>query len=161
MPSKVNPVPPGYHSLTPYLVLSDAAKAIEFYSQAFGAKEISRMNGPSGKIMHAELQIGDSRMMLSDEMMANRSPQSLGGSPVSIFLYVEDVDSVFSQAVSAGATADMPPADMFWGDRYGKLTDPFGNLWGLATHIEDVAPEEMGKRAQEAMSQMASSASQS
>lgn len=118
------------------------------------------MGTPGGKIGHAELKIGDSVIMLSDEMMGNRSPQSLGGSPVSIFLYVEDVDSVFNQAVKAGAKSDAPPADMFWGDRYGKLTDPFGHLWGLATHIEDVAPQEMEKRAKAAMAQMAQSAGQ-
>jgi PhnB protein len=156
MSTQVNPVPPGYHTVTPYLVLSDAAKAIDFYERAFGAKQIARMGGPDGKIGHAELKIGDSIIMLSDEMRGNKSPQTLGGSPVSIFLYVEDVDSVYNRAVGAGATADMPPADMFWGDRFGRLTDPFGHAWSLATHIEDVAPEEMGKRAQAAMAQMAS-----
>lgn len=160
MAAKVNAIPPGYHSVTPYLVLSDASRAIDFYKQAFGAKELSRMGIPGGKIGHAELKIGDSVIMLSDEMMGNRSPQSLGGSPVSIFMYVEDVDSVFNQAVKAGAKSDTPPADMFWGDRYGKLTDPFGHLWGLATHIEDVAPQEMEKRAKAAMAQMAQSAGQ-
>lgn len=160
MAANVNAIPPGYHSVTPYLVLSDASRAIDFYKQAFGAKELSRMGTPGGKIGHAELKIGDSVIMLSDEMMGNRSPQSLGGSPVSIFLYVEDVDSVFNQAVKAGAKSDAPPADMFWGDRYGKLTDPFGHLWGLATHIEDVAPQEMEKRAKAAMAQMAQSAGQ-
>lgn len=158
MPAKVNPIPTGYHTVTPYLVLSNAARAIEFYTKAFGAKEISRMGGPDGKIGHAELQIGDSIIMISDEMMSARSPQSLGGSPVSIFLYVDDVDTVFGNAVSAGAKADMQPADMFWGDRYGKMTDPFGHQWSVATHIEDLTPEEMGKRAQEAMAQMAGSA---
>jgi PhnB protein len=162
MAGKVNAIPQGYHSLTPYLVLSDASRAIEFYKQAFGAKEINRMGAPGGKIGHAELKIGDSMVMLSDEMpgSGNRSPKSLGGSPVSIFMYVENVDSVFNQAVKAGAKADMPPQDMFWGDRFGKLTDPFGHLWALATHIEDVAPAEMEKRAQEAMAQMAQGAGQ-
>ncbi len=158
MSENVKPVPPGYHTVTPYLVVRDAAKSIDFYNRAFGAKEIGRMDGPDGKVAHAELQIGDSRIMLSEEMMANKSPQSLGGSAVAIFLYVDDVDAVFDQAVAAGAKSDMPPTDMFWGDRYGKLTDPFGHLWALATHIEDVAPEEMGKRAEAAMSQMTSSA---
>ena len=161
MPAKVKPIPSGYHSVTPFLVLSNAAKAIDFYAGAFGAKEISRMAAPDGRVLHAELQFGDSRIMLADEMMGNKSPQSLGGSAVSIFLYVEDIDSVFSQAVSAGAKADMPPADMFWGDRYGKLTDPFGHVWALGTHIEDVSPEEMGKRAQAAMAQMATAATAS
>lgn len=160
MPAKVNPIPPGYRTVTPYLVLSNAAKAIEFYQQAFGAQELSRMSGPDGKIGHAEIKIGDSIVMLSDAMMGNRSPESFGGSPVSIFLYVEDVDSVFNQAVNAGANATMPPADMFWGDRFGKLTDPFGHLWALATHIEDVTPEEMGRRAQAFSAEMAASASQ-
>jgi PhnB protein len=160
MAAKTQAIPPGYHSVTPYLVVRDGARAIDFYKQSFGASEISRMGTPDGKIAHAELKIGDSMIMLSDEMMGNKSPQSLGGSPVSLFLYVEDVDSVFNKAVQAGAKSDMPPADMFWGDRYGKLTDPFGHLWGIATHIEDVAPAEMEKRAKEAMAQMAQSAGQ-
>lgn len=155
MPAKVQAIPPGYHSVTPYLVVRDGARAIDFYKQSFGATEIARMGTPDGKIAHAELKIGDSMIMLSDEMMGNRSPESLGGSPVSIFLYIENVDSVFNQAVKAGAKSDMPPADMFWGDRYGKLTDPFGHVWGLATHIEDVAPAEMEKRAKESMAKMA------
>ena len=158
MPAKVNPIPAGYRSITPYLVSNDAGKAIDFYVRAFGAKEISRMPGPDGRLMHAELQIGDSRIMLSDEMGGNKSPLTVGGSPVTIFLYVDDIDSVFRQAINAGAQPDMEPADMFWGDRYGKLTDPFGHLWALGTHIEDIAPEEMGKRAQEAMAQMSATA---
>jgi PhnB protein len=162
MPGKVNAIPTGYHSLTPYLVVNDGSKAIEFYKQAFGAKEINRMAGPGGKIGHAEVKIGDSIMMLSDEMpgSGNRSPQSLGGSPVSIFMYVENIDSAFDQAVKAGAKADMPPQDMFWGDRFGKLTDPFGHQWALATHVEDVAPQEMEKRAKAAMAKMAQGAGQ-
>jgi PhnB protein len=158
MAAKVQPVPPGYHTVTPYLVLSNAGRAIDFYKQAFGAKELSRMAAPDGKVGHAELKIGDSLIMLSDEMMGNRSPESLGGSPVSIFLYVEDVDSVFNAAVKAGAKSTMPPADMFWGDRYAKLTDPFGHLWGIATHKEDVAPEEMERRAKEAMAKQQAAA---
>jgi PhnB protein len=158
MAAKVPAIPPGYHSVTPYLVVNDAAKAIDFYKQAFGATELARMGGPGGKIGHAELKIGDSMIMLSDEMMGNRSPQSFGGSPVSIFLYVENVDSTFSQAINAGAKSEMSPDNMFWGDRYGKLTDPFGHSWALATHVEDVAPEEMKKRAQAAMSQMSQAA---
>jgi PhnB protein len=162
MAGKVNAIPSGYHSLTPYLVVNDASRAIDFYKQAFGAKETVRMGGPGGKIGHAELKIGDSMLMLSDEMpgSGSRSPQSLGGSPVSVFMYVENVDSVFDQAVKAGAKADKPPEDMFWGDRFGHLTDPFGHLWAIATHIEDVAPEEMRKRAQAAMAQMAQGAGQ-
>jgi PhnB protein len=158
MAGKVNPVPAGYHTVTPYLVVKGGSEAIDYYKQAFGATGVVRMDAPDGRIMHAEFKIGDSMIMLAEEMGPNRSPQSLGGSPVSIFLYVEDVDSVFNQAVNAGAKADMPPQDMFWGDRFGKLTDPFGHQWALATHIEDVAPEEMGKRAQAAMTQMAQGA---
>ncbi len=150
------PIPAGYHTVTPYLVVNNAAAAIDFYQRAFAAKEIFRMDGPQGKIGHAELKIGDSMIMLSDEMpgAGNRSPQSLGGTPVSIFLYLPDVDATFKQATSAGAKVEMPLADMFWGDRYGKLTDPFGHSWSLATHKEDVAPEEMSRRAKEAMSKM-------
>jgi PhnB protein len=156
MASKTQPIPKGYHSLTPYLVVNDAKKAIEFYRRAFGAEEIMRNDGPGGKITHAELKIGDSMLMLSDEMpgSGNRSPKALGGSPVGIFFYTDDVDRIFKQAVSAGAKADQEPSDMFWGDRYGKLTDPFGHNWNLATHIEDVAPQELAKRAKEAMAKM-------
>ncbi|HYL36563.1 MAG TPA: VOC family protein [Bryobacteraceae bacterium] len=151
MPNSVRPIPEGYHSLTPYLTVNDAARAIEFYQRAFGAKKIVQMDGPQGKISHAELKIGDSILMLSDEMPGGtRSPKSLGGSTVGIFLYVENVDSVFKQAQSAGAKVDAPLENMFWGDRFGKLTDPFGHSWALATHIEDVAPQEMQKRAREA-----------
>jgi PhnB protein len=160
VPTEVKKIPTGYHTATPYLVVADAARAIDFYKRAFGATELARMETPQGKIGHAELKIGDSIIMLSDEIMGNRSPQTLGGSPVSIFLYVEDVDSVFNQAVDAGAKSDMPPTNMFWGDRYGKLTDPFGHLWGVGTHVEDVAPEEMRQRAQTAMAQMAQAAAQ-
>jgi PhnB protein len=160
MAAKVKAIPAGYHSVTPYLVVRDAARAIEYYKQAFGANEVFRMNTPDGKIAHAEIKIGDSMIMLSDEMGSSRSPQTLGGSAAGIFLYVEDVDSVFNQAVGAGAKADMPPTNMFWGDRFGRLTDPFGHLWSLATHIEDVAPEEMERRGREAMAQMAQSAGQ-
>ena len=156
MPKQVQAIPQGYHSVTPYLVVNNAARAIEFYQRAFGAKEMMRMDGPPGKIVHAELKIGDAMIMLSDEMpgAGARSPQSLGGTTGGIFLYVENVDTVFNQAASAGAKVDMPLADMFWGDRYGKLTDPFGHSWSLATHKEDVAPEEMKKRAKEAMAKM-------
>jgi PhnB protein len=153
----VKPIPEGYHTVTPYLAVNDAAKAIEFYKRAFGAEEKHRMDGPQGKIGHAELKIGDSIIMLADEMPGSgcRSPQSLGGTTVNIFLYVNDVDSVYNQAVRAGAKAEMPLADQFWGDRYGKVTDPFGHSWSLATHKEDLAPAEMQKRAREAMSKMA------
>jgi PhnB protein len=152
MTKQVRPIPEGYHSITPYLAIKDAARAIEFYQRAFGAKEIMRMNTPQGKVSHAEIKIGDSILMLSEESLMSgiRPPQGLEGSPVSLFLYVEDVDSVFKNALSAGAKEQQPLATQFWGDRYGRLTDPFGHSWSLATHVEDVAPEEMGKRAQEA-----------
>jgi PhnB protein len=160
MPGKPMPIPQGYHTITPYITVEDAARAIDFYSKAFGAKEVMRMNTPTGKVGHAELRIGDSMLMISDEMpgAGGRSPKSLGGTTVNIFLYVEDVDSVFKQAVAAGGKADMPVADQFWGDRYGKLTDPFGHSWSVATHKEDVAPEEMSKRAKAAMEKMAQQA---
>jgi PhnB protein len=153
MAGKVKPVPDGYHTVTPYLVVSGAAKAIEFYKKAFGAEELFSMPGPDGRLMHAEIRIGDSVVMLSDEspQMNARSPKALGGTPVNIFLYVEDVDAWFARATSAGCTTEMPPTDMFWGDRFGKLADPFGHSWSMATHKEDVAPEEMGKRAAAAM----------
>lgn len=162
MAGQVKPVPPGYHTATPYLVLDDANRAIEFYKQAFGAQELMRMGRPDGKIGHAEIKIGDSHIMLADEMpgTTGKSPKSLGGSTSSIFLYVENVDSVFDQAVKAGAKAETQPADMFWGDRFGALIDPFGHLWALATHIEDLTPEEMKKRSQEAMAHMAQRAAQ-
>lgn len=147
--SPVKPIPDGYHSLTPYLVVSGGAAAIDFYRKAFGAQELMRMPGPDGKLMHAEIKIGDSILMLGDEnpQMGARSPKSLGGTPASVLLYVENVDAVFDRAVKAGAKVVMPVEDMFWGDRYAKLEDPFGHLWQLATHKEDVTPEEMGRRA--------------
>jgi len=159
----VQPIPAGYHTVTPYLVVNDAARAIEFYKRAFDATERVRMDGPQGKIGHAELQIGDSMLMLGDEMPGSqiRSPQSLGGSPVGIFLYVKDVDASFQKAVEAGAQVVMPLDDMFWGDRYGKLKDPFGHEWSMATHKEDVAPAEMKKRMQEAMAKMGGQKTQS
>ena len=152
----VQPTPKGYHSVTPYLVVNEAARAIDFYKRAFGAPEKMRMDGPGGKIGHAELKIGDSIVMLSDEMpgTGTRSPRSVGGTTAGVFLYVENVDSVFKQAVSAGAKADAQPSDMFWGDRFGKLNDPFGHQWSLATHKEDIAPDEMAKRTKEAMAKM-------
>jgi PhnB protein len=157
MATKTNPIPPGYHTATPYLTLNDCARAIEFYKRAFHAQEVMRMEGPPGKIAHAEIKIGDSHIMLGDEMpgMGNKAPASLGGTTSGVLLYVNDVDSSFQQAVSAGAKADMPPADMFWGDRYGRLTDPFGHSWAIATHKEDVAPEEMKKRMQQEMARRA------
>ena len=153
MPTQVKSIPKGFHSVTPYLTLSDAGRAIEFYKRAFGAQEVMRMEAPGGKIGHAEIRIGDSVIMLADEMpnMGVRSPQSLGGTTCGVMLYVDNVDDVFQQAVSAGAQAEAQPADMFWGDRYGKLKDPFGHSWSVATHKEDVAPAEMSKRMQAEM----------
>jgi PhnB protein len=154
----VKPIPEGYRTVTPYLTVRNASDAIEFYKRAFGAEEMSRMQGPDGKsVMHAEIKIGDSIVMLSDEFPQGdtRAPQSLAGTTGSIILYVPDVDAAFQRAENAGARGTMPPADMFWGDRFGKLTDPFGHAWGLATHKEDVSPEEMKKRAQAAMAEMA------
>jgi PhnB protein len=151
------PVPDGYRTVTPYLTVKGAAEAIDFYKRAFGAQEVERMTGPDGKsVMHAEIRIGDSIVMLADEMpqMGTRSPQTLGGATGSIFLYVPDVDSAFKRALDAGARATMPPADMFWGDRFGKLTDPFGHEWGLATHREDLTPEEVRQRGAAAMASM-------
>jgi PhnB protein len=149
MTSKPKPVPDGYHTATPYLIVNGAAQAIEFYKKAFGATELMRMAQPGGKIGHAEIKIGDSPIMLADESpeVGARSPQSIGGSPVSIMLYVEDVDRIFSQAVAAGAKVKRPVADQFYGDRTGGIEDPFGHLWYIATHKEDVSPEEMRKRA--------------
>ena len=153
MKKQVQPIPPGFHTLTPHLVVKDASNAIEFYKKAFGAQEIRRAPWPDGKsLMHAELQIGDSRLMLVDEFpeMDCRGPKSIGGTPVTIHMFVEDVDAAFSKAVAAGAEVKMPLDDMFWGDRYGVLTDPFGHSWSLATHKEDLTPEEIAKRVQEA-----------
>lgn len=148
MAGQVTSIPEGYHSVTPYLIIKGAAKALDFYQRAFGAKETVRMAGPGGKIMHAEMRIGDSMVMLADEHpeMNARSPESFGGSPVMIHLYVEDVDAVFNQAIAAGATVERPLADQFYGDRTGGVKDPFGYSWYVATHKEDVTPEEMKKR---------------
>ena len=153
------PIPEGYHSVSPYLAVDDAARAIEYYTQAFGAKELGRMDAPGGKIGHAELQIGDSHIMLSDPFprASTQPPKELGGTSASVFMYVEDVDAVVKQAVEAGATITMEIADQFWGDRFGTITDPFGHVWSIATHVEDVAPEEMAERAKAAMAAMSSS----
>ena len=145
----VKPIPEGYHSVTPYLIVSDAARAIEFYKQAFGAIELMRMPAPGGKIGHAEIKIGDSHVMLADESpeMGARSPTTIGGSPISILLYVTDVDAVAAKAVAAGAKVTRPVADQFYGDRTGGVEDPFGHMWYIATHKEDISPEEMARRA--------------
>ncbi|BBU27647.1 glyoxalase/bleomycin resistance protein/dioxygenase superfamily protein [Caballeronia pedi] len=143
--SAVKPIPEGMHTLTPHLVCAGAADAIEFYKRAFGAVELGRLPGPDGKLMHAMVKIGDSTLMLVDEFpqFGSVGPKELKGSPVTIHLYVEDVDATVKQAESAGAKVTMPVADMFWGDRYGRLEDPFGHQWSVATHVRDVAPEEM------------------
>jgi PhnB protein len=146
---KAKSIPEGYHTATPYLIIKDAAKAIEFYKKAFGATELMRMAQPDGKVGHAEIKIGDSPIMLADEFpeMGSRSPQSLGGSPVSLYLYVDDVDALAKQAEAAGAKVVRPVKDQFYGDRSGSFEDPFGHQWHLATHVEDLAPEELHKRA--------------
>jgi PhnB protein len=155
------PVPEGYHTITPYLAVDSATEAIDFYQRAFGAKERVRTDGPQGSIMHAELEIGDSLIMLSDPFpqASTKPPRELGGTSVSIFAYVEDIDSVYKQAIDAGASSLMEPDDMFWGDRFGSVQDPFGHSWTIATHVEDVSPQEMEKRSEEFMSQMAGSPS--
>jgi PhnB protein len=149
MTAKVKPIPEGYHSLTPYLIVTDGARAIEFYKKAFGATEVMRFPAPGGKIGHAELRIGDSLVMLADEHpdMGCRGPEAYGGTPVSLHLYVEDVDRVFGQALAAGAKQQRPVKDQFYGDRSGTLQDPFGHVWTVSTHKEDLSPEEMQKRA--------------
>jgi PhnB protein len=151
------PIPEGYTTLSPSLIVDGAAEAIDFYTRAFGATERGRMNGPDGRIAHAELQVGDTVLMVADPypMQNAKSPKELGGTTVSIFMYVEDVDAVFKQAVDAGATSTMEPDDMFWGDRFGAVMDPFGHAWALATHIEDVPAEEMEERGRTAMAAMA------
>jgi PhnB protein len=149
----VKPIPDGYHTVTPYLIVKDAARALEFYKKAFGAKETMRFPGPGGKVGHAEIKIGNSPIMLADEFpqMGASSPQTLGGSPVSLCLYVEDADGLFDRAVSAGAKVVRPLKDQFYGDRSGTVADPFGHVWTIATHKEDVSPEEMQKRMQAVM----------
>lgn len=144
----VKPIPDGYHSVTPYLIVNGGPSALEFYKKVFGATEVYRFDGPDGTLAHAEIRIGDSIVMLSDEVgdMGFRGPQSLGGSPVGIMLYVEDCDHMFNRAVAAGATVKKPLEDQFYGDRSGTLEDPFGHLWTIATHKEDVTPEELQRR---------------
>lgn len=142
----VKPIPDNMHTLTPHLVCSDAAGAIDFYIRAFGAVELARLPGPNGKLMHAMVKIGDSPLMLFDEvpqMRQSRSPLSLNGTSIILHMYVKDVDATMAQAIAAGGTLTMPATDMFWGDRYGQITDPFGHQWSIATHIRDVRPEEM------------------
>jgi PhnB protein len=150
------PVPEGFHSLNAYVAVDDAAAAIDFYKRAFGAKERSRLPGPDGKIGHAELEIGDSILMLSDPFPQSSysAPKALGGTSVGLLLYTEDVDALVQRAVDAGGSISMEVQDMFWGDRFGQVTDPFGHVWQVATHVEDVPPEEMEERAKAAMAAM-------
>jgi PhnB protein len=146
----IKPIPEGYHSVTPYLLIDGAARAIEFYKQAFGATELFKMDMPGDKIGHAEILIGDSRIMMADDCGGEspfRNPRSAGSSPVGLHVYVEDVDKIFSQAVDAGAKIIKPVQDQFYGDRTGALEDPFGHIWFVATHKQDLSPEEIRKRA--------------
>jgi uncharacterized glyoxalase superfamily protein PhnB len=161
MPNPVRAIPEGFHSITPALTCKGAAGAIDFYKSIFGATEIMRMPGPDGRVMHGEIRIGDSVLFVSDKFPGMSCAPTPGATnPVYIFLYTENVDATFNRAVAAGAKVDMPLADQFWGDRYGKITDPFGHQWGLAQHVEDVAPEEMQRRSQEWTAKMAKAAGQ-
>ena len=155
----VRPVPEGYSTVTPYLIVADAAAAIDFYTRAFDAQELMRFGDPDGKIMHAELRIGDSRIMLADEapQMGYRGPLALGGSATSIMLYVPDVDCVFNRAIEAGAKSQQALKDQFYGDRSGTVIDPFGHVWTIATHVEDVSEEEMQRRMEASTAAHASS----
>ena len=162
MSNAVRPIPEGYHSITPQLTCGDASRAIDFYKDVLGATEIMRMPGPDGKIMHAELQIGDSKVIVNDECPGIAvAPDPSAPHSTYLFVYTEDVDALYNRALGAGSKVDMPLDNMFWGDRYGKFTDPFGHQWGVATHVEDVAPEEMKRRSEEATKQMAKAAGQS
>ncbi|PYX92732.1 MAG: glyoxalase [Acidobacteria bacterium] len=153
--SKVPHIPKGYNSITPYLVIKGASQAIDYYKKVFGATEVFRMDTPDGKVAHAELKIGDSHVMLADENpkmgQGHTSAASIGASPVSLYLYIPDVDRIVERAVTAGAKVLKPVQDQFYGDRSGFIQDPFGHLWGIATHVEDVAPQEMAERAKKAM----------
>lgn len=157
---KVSPIPAGYYTVTPYIVCRGAAKAIEFYKKAFDAKEKLRMLSPDGSIGHAELKIGNAIVMLGDEnpAMGSSAPETVGGTASGLFIYTKDVDKAYAKAIAAGAKAEQPPTNMFWGDRYCKLADPFGHKWSMATHTEDLSPKEMAKRGAEAMAQMAAAA---
>jgi PhnB protein len=161
MAGNVKPIPDNYHRVTPYLVVDGAAKAIDFYKKAFGAEEKLRMPGPDAKIAHAEVRIGDSMVMMSDEMPpmpgqpgVYKAPKKAGFATAALFMYVKDADASFDRAVKAGCTVRSPMTDMFWGDRYGQVIDPFGHTWSMATHTEDLSPQEMAKRQQEAFAQM-------
>lgn len=155
MQEQVRAIPEGFHTVTPHLVCAGAAEALEFYKKAFSATEIGRMPGPGGKLMHAEIRIGDSRVMLADDFpdWGSNGPLALKGTPVFIHLYVNDADATWQQAVAAGAKPVMPMADMFWGDRYGQVEDPFGHRWSIATHKRDMTPAQMQEEMQKAMQQ--------
>jgi PhnB protein len=153
--SPVRPIPEGYSAVTPSITMRDTAKAIDFYKRAFGARERAIMRGPDGKVMHAEAQIGNSIIMFNDEVMGSRSAETQGGSPISFYLYVENVDEAHKKAVSEGAESTMPPVDMFWGDRMSSIKDPFGLRWSFATHVKDVTPDEMKRGQEEFLKQMA------
>ena len=159
MPNAVRAIPEGYHSITPALTCKDAGRAMDFYKSVFGATEIMRMPGPDGKVMHGELRIGDSLIFVSDEFPGMSCAPTPGAmNPVYVFMYTENVDAIYNRAVAAGAKVDMPLLDQFRGDRYGKVTDPFGHQWGLAQHVEDVAPADMKRRQKEAMAAQAAKA---
>jgi PhnB protein len=157
MPKSKEPVPKGYHTVTHALVVDDAAKALEFYAKALGAKERMRTPGPNGSVLHAEIEIGDSVIMISDEfpMSEIKAPKSLGGTTAAVWLYVPDADAAFKRAVAAGAKVTQEIQDMFWGDRFGSVTDPFGHTWSIASHVEDVSPAEMDRRRDAMMKAMA------
>jgi PhnB protein len=150
---KVSPVPPGFHTLTPHLVCRNAGGAIDFYRKALGARTRLRMDGPDGRVAHAELQIGDSVVMVGEEnpAMGASSPETIGGTATALFIYTANVDKAFARAIAAGCVVELPPTDMFWGDRYCKFSDPFGHRWAIATHTEDLSPKEMARRGAEAM----------
>jgi PhnB protein len=156
MPKKAQAIPKGYHTVTPSLVVAGATQAIDFYKKALGAEEIMRFPGPNGQLMHAEIRIGDSVIMLADEMpdQGSRGPKAIGGTPVSFFIYSDNVDAAWKRAADAGAKTIMPLADQFWGDRTGCLEDPFGHHWWLAQHVRDLSPDEMRKAAEEFFSQL-------
>ena len=156
MAKAARPVPEGYHTITPSLTLDNAAQTIEWYKKALGAEEVSRSVGPDGKIMHAEVKIGDSRVMMNDAMMGGKGPKTMGGSPASLWVYVNDSDALFNRAVGAGGQVVMPIADQFWGDRGGAVSDPEGYTWWIATRKEDLTREEMNRRAAEFFKQPAS-----
>ena len=152
----VKAIPDGYHTVTAHLIIRDTAKALDFYKKAFGAEETVRMPGPGGKIMHAEMRIGNSVVMMGEESLecGSKSPQTLGGAPVSFYIYTENVDAAWKRAIDAGCKVKMPLADMFWGDRAGWMTDPFGHDWGVAQHTRDLTPEQIKKGQEEMMKQM-------